>query len=207
MPKRLLKKDLAGPKFRRYRILFFVCFSIFFVSWILELIFFGAASRQVALTGASFGALFFLPAAWEGGWYLLSYLLGVTVYAPAFAAVSCALRGFFSGYVFSCLAHSLSGRQSAFAFFFCSAYLFVSAFLFCVWSAFSTDVALRLFTDRPAHPSSGERRMIGGTLFNSTFFADTINLRFLFSYTVLFLAAVLCSLALLALYVFALTRL
>ena len=200
------RKVCASPKFRRYRIVFCTYALLFFGAWILEMTVFGAQNRTVATQGAAFSRLFFLPAALEGGWYLLSYLIGVTVYAPVFGALSSILRGFCCGFVVKCLFSSLSDRASVYLFLCCLLYFILSAGLALAYGAFCSCVALRQFTDRTVKIEDEEKRLFGGTLFNSTFFAETINLRFLFTYTLFFLLAVFAALALLGLHVFIISR-
>ena len=199
-------KICASPKFRRYRRLFFIYALLWVSALVVEMAVFGTGNRRVIASGSAFSDLFFLPAAWEGGWYLLSYLLGVTVYAPAFGAVSSILRGFCCGFVLRCLFQSLAGRASVILFFVCALYFLLSSALFLAYGAFCACVSLRQFTDRTLKVQDEEKRLFGGTLFNSTFFAETINLRFLSTYTLLFFGAVLFAMAILAFYVFLLSR-
>lgn len=175
-------------KFKRYRLFFWIGMVIFWCGALLEGIFFGSGG-----TDAHTGPIFFsdfLPRLFtvETVCYLLTYLLGITVYAPCFQLVSLCLRGGFSAYVAVALFGGAEGKSGVLLCFLSVFYLFLSAHLFCAYASFCTQVSLRLFSD-PLREQfrTEEEALFGGTLFNSTLFRRTVNFRFLCSYTLFFL--------------------
>ncbi len=192
-----------GKKFRRYQVFFFLSFFLFLASALAEIVLYG--SGGVKVLGFQVRTVpFFQPLLTaEAVLHLVSYLLGITVYAPAFSIFASLIRGGISGYIFSCLFASLGGSQSVFLLILCTLYLLSSAWLFCAYSNFCTMVSLRLYTDGILkNVKKEEERLFGGTLFNSTLFCNTVNLRFLCTYTLLFLASLFSCAALVLLYAF-----
>jgi len=187
-------KTAFGKKFRRYKIFCLLSYGVFFLSVILEMILYGSGGEGALLLPISWREVFVPIATGEALLYLLTFLLGVTVYAPALAFLSSALRGMLCGYVVSCVFSSLSGKESVLLLLLVGVYFLVSASLSCCYASFCAMVSLRIYTDGILrNVKKEEKRMFGGTLFNSTFFCNTINLRFLSAYTILYLAVFLIS--------------
>lgn len=185
-------KTLIRQRYGRYRLFFFLSFSLFLLSLVGEMFLFGAGGYALGEGGeVSFSPLFVTLFTGEAIFYLISFLLGITVYAPVVLFLFSLLRGVFSGFVLSTLAASFP-QSGLFPFLLSLFYCLFSTHVFCGYSSFCTMVCLRLFTDQPlASYRAEEKRMFGGSLFNSTFFANTVNFRFLFSYTLLFFASLI----------------
>ncbi len=159
-----------------------------------------AAGREVAAGAKEFLPLFFAVLTRSSLVLLGAFLLGITVYAPAWQALSALANGFLAGFT---LASLLSAGEALPPMVYL-AFSFLRLWLFTAYAAFGTLVSLRLFTDSPpADPREEEGRVFGGTLFNSVLFQRTFNPRFLFSYFLMFLAALLLNAALSAAYAFA----
>ena len=197
---RLKKYSKAGfaRRFARYRALFFTGLSLFFVFFLLSR-HFVEIPRAVFLSDEAFLPVFF-RLLWRTAPFLLTvFLLGLTIYAPACGILFSSGLGFFGGFVFFSFVKSGPWQKSVL---FLTA-LLLFAWLFLSYASFCTLVSLRLFTD----PSAGdlrseEERVFGGTLFHSVLFQNTVNLRFLFTYTLFFFTALLLLAALAALYAY-----
>lgn len=190
---KLRKTDLGRlrKRYARYRLFFFSAFFVFILTLILEMIFFGAGGERVFFSQTSSEEIFPKIFTADALWILFMFLSGVTLYAPFLHFLFAALRGFLSGFVLSALARSGCG---VIFFLFSLLFLVFSAWLFFVYSSFCTSVALRLFTDQPLKSyREEEKRMFGGSLFNSTFFCNVINFRFLSLYAAFFLLTLLLS--------------
>ena len=175
-------------KFARYRLWFGLSLAVFLAVTAAEMIWFGADLRASFPQGSDFFRSFASLAAAEGIPYLIACLAGVTVYAPAWQLLSAALRGFSAGFVLSSLL-PLAGGRDAFAFFTTAAYLLFSALWYLAYASFCTAVSLRIFSSHGERGARGEERLFGGTLFFAELFCGSVNLRFLFSYTLFFFAA------------------
>ncbi|MBR2634652.1 MAG: hypothetical protein IKD31_03630 [Clostridia bacterium] len=187
-------KEAFRKKFSRYRHLFFLSSLVFFLSAAAEAWLYGSGGKAAVAYPVVFSQLFCRLLTEELLWYLAAFFLGITVYAPFFHVAASALKGAFGAYTLSCTFHSIVGGKSTLLFFLTAIYLFFSCQIFFGYSAFCTNVSLGLYTDTTLgiHPTR-EREMFGGTLFNSTFFCNSLNLRFLFTYTLIFGAALLAS--------------
>lgn len=184
-----------GKRYQRYRFFFFLSFILFLTGVLLSLFWFGL-DRNARLTGAfSWQDQFPLFFVSEALWYLAAFLLGITVYAPAFQILASFFRGLPAGILLGAAMGALSQKGAFLFFLLLILYLFFEASLFSTYSSFCTLVALRLFTDAETkNVREEEKRMFGGSLFNSTFFRNTVNLRFLSMYILFFFAALLlCS--------------
>ena len=179
-------------KFRRYRILYWILAIVFFASLAGEMFWFGDLDYCYTARRVSFSAFFSDLFAGEALLFLAVFLFGVTLYAPVFGFVGTAARGAFSGFCLSVLCGDLQSGKRVWILILSALYLFLSAWLSLAYTAFCTSTALQLFSD-PAKNGGGERRMYGGTLFYSSFSRGSVNLRFLASYCLFFLAAVFLS--------------
>ncbi len=190
-------------KFHRYYRFFFLSGAVFLLFLILELFCYGSGGYQMTGGEIAFERLFSNLFFGEGIWFLATYLLGITVYAPAFQLMSAALRGALSGFLLSSLIGELREGSGFVLFFLVLVYCLVSTQLFCCYASFCTTVSLRLFTDATLkrYPAV-ESRMFGGTLFHSQPFCNTVNLRFLFSYSMMLFLSLLLSSLLIASYSF-----
>ncbi|MBR4288760.1 MAG: hypothetical protein IKT50_04925 [Clostridia bacterium] len=188
-------------RYRRYETLFYVFLGVFFLAVALELFLFGEEGRilwQKTQTFPVFYRLFSL----EAVLFLGTFLLGITVYSAAFSFVSLAARGFFSAYILSS-AFFFESAVDVFLFLLVLFYLLLTAWLYASYSAFAGSVSLRLFSDKCTGNSIGEEeKMFGGTLFYSTLFQNRVNLRFLSSYILIFLAYFIAVAAFTLLYAF-----
>ena len=181
-----LPREEWKKRFARYRRLFWMG-ALFLAAGAAAGVFF--ALKKNALPGErEFLPLFTgiltrsLPA------ILGSFLLGITVYAPAWQILSSLVSGFLTGYTLT----ALSRGGEALPLCLCGLYRGLFSWLFLSYNAFCTLVSLRLFTDeRPSDPRDEEGRVFGGTLFNSVLFEKTLNPRFYFTYCLFFLAAAL----------------
>jgi hypothetical protein len=184
------QKEKIREKFRRYRILFFAGLAVFFVALIGEMFLYGAGGSTTEGGRVVFGELLVRLITYEGVLFLCAFLFGVTLYAPFFQYLALGLRGAFCGFVFSVLlplCHEAEGILMLLLAFF---YFLFSTALFCGYASFCSATALRIFTDSNLKKYRiDEKGMFGGTLFNSTFFCNTVNLRFLFSYCLIFFCA------------------
>lgn len=179
-------------RYRRYEILFYVFVAAFFLAAVAEFFFFKESGR--ILWGKTEPlSLFYRLFPLEALFFLVTFLLGVTVYSTAFSLVSVSARGFFSAYILSSAFHFESAAD-AFLFLLVLLYLLASSCLYACYSAFAGSVSLRLFSDGfTGDPIREEERIFGGTLFCSTLFQNRVNLRFLSSYVLIFLAFFLIS--------------
>ena len=189
---RRMKKEKMKRRYGRYGILFTVFLSVFFLSAAAEILFFHEGGK-IVWGKTELLPLFVRLSSWEAVFYLLTFLLGVTVYSAAFSVFSAILRGFFSGYLIA-LCFFFEKASDVFLFLLVALYLLGSTWLFSAYSAFAGSVSFRLFSDgMTGRFLREEERMFGGTLFCSTLFQNRINLRFLSSYVLIFLAFFLSS--------------
>ena len=190
------KKTEFAHRFRRYRVLF-LCGAALMASGLIVSFFLVQTPRAVFSGETGFSELFFRLFLRSALPLLIGFLIGLTIYAPAWQALSSLASGFFSGFAFFSVLKAGSVLKTLFfaLFFLLILWLYQAYFSFC------TLVSLRLFTDGNSRdPTEEEGRVFGGTLFNSVLFQETVNLRFLFSYSLFFLFALLCCAALSALY-------
>lgn len=190
-------------KFRRYRIFFALSALLFLAALVGEAVLYGAGGYDYLGGSVIFRDFLTKLVTGETLLYLAVFFLGVTVYAPFFGFLTAALRGALSGFCLSLVFSSAKEEGGVLLLIFTFLYLVGSAWLFMGYSSFCTTVALRLYSDSAAGSVRGEeKRQFGGTLFCSDLFCNTINLRFLFSYFLFFLAAIFFSLLLALLYAF-----
>ena len=185
-------KEAFRKKFHRYRILFFVALAVFFSFFLGEILLFGSGSFSGfagEMSFARFAARLFVK---EAVLYLVAFLMGVTLYAPVLQFALPACRGILAGFAFSALL-GLSAKEKAMSLFLLAAiYTLFSSQLFFSYLSFCTCVSLHLFTDRSLLPyQNSEKNLFGGSLFYSGYFCNSINLRFLFTYSLLFFSALL----------------
>lgn len=199
---RMKKRPRAEWKkrFARYRVLFALGAGFLLAGVALGAVF--AAGRETGVGKSEFLPLFLQVLTRSSLALLGSFLLGITVYAPAWQAISALGAGFLSGFAFTSFARA--GEPAAFAVFL--SYFLLRSWLHLAYGAFGTLVSLRLFTDRRLSPEEEEGRVFGGTLFNSVLFENTLNLRFLFTYSLFFLSALLLNAAIAAAYAFGFSR-
>ncbi len=176
-------------KFRRYRIFFLVCAALFIFALILESTLYGSGGFTAFGGKISFEGFFTRLALGEMLIYLMIFFLGLTIYAPFFAFLISFLRGAFSGFCLSCVFSGIEHRGAVLLFLFTFFYVLSSAWLFMGYASFCASCALRLYSSSAESSQKEEKRMFGGTLFQSTLFCGTVNLRFLFSYFLIFLAS------------------
>ncbi len=189
---RLQKSRSYGKKFKRYRIFFYCSLAVFVLSAVLEAVFLGDGGFRFETTGILVQEYFLTLLSMELGFYLLVFLLGVTVYAPFYGFFSSVVRGGFGGFFLSACFHSAKDGKGILLLLISILYILLSSWLFCGYSSFCCMVALRLYSDGIVKSQGEEEeRLFGGTLFNSVLFCNTVNLRFLSSYTLFFLAALL----------------
>ncbi len=185
---RLQKYDRArfAARFGKFRTVFVVGFSLLLASCLVTAFLFRAPAA--VLSGSvSFWPLFRTLLTRNMLMFTLIFLLGVTVYAPVLQIVVLLLQGFFGGFTFSSLASALGSKGSVSAFFLYLLYFLLTAWLTLSYTSFCTLVSLRIYTDGIRwNLRAEEERVFGGTLFNSTLFCNTLNLRFLFSYSFFF---------------------
>ena len=196
---------LARKKFARYRLFFALALGVFLTALALEMILYGAGVQAVFQGKVAFMTVFAGLATKEGVLYLVTLLLGVTVYAPAASFLAAALRGAGAGFVLSSFL-PLSGGRAAFAFLLTALYLLVSALWYFAYASFCTCVSLKVFSAHAEKCAGGEERLFGGSLFYAEIFCGSVNLRFLFTYTLFFLASLAGQQLLAALYALARTR-
>lgn len=177
-------------RYGRYRRFFFISMALFFLFSLLEIIYYGAGGRICSPAPVNWKTLFPVHFTSEVSFYLIAFLLGITVYAPAFQFVSISLRGVFSAYLLSCIAAVLDQKGNVFLFVLVLFYVLASTCMFCAYSSFCSMVSLRLFSDGTLkNYRAEEKRIFGGTLFNSSLFCNTVNLRFLSVYVLFFFCA------------------
>lgn len=179
-------------KFRRYRLFFFLFAAVFFAAFVAELFLYGNFNYGYKLEGAPFFPFFSELFAGEILLLLALFLFGVTLYAPAFGFLCAVLRGGFSAFCLSVLYAGLNEKSSFLLFLLTALYLLLSAWLFLSYASFCTTTALQIYSV-PKKMREGEKQAFGGSLFYSTFFRGSVNLRFLSSYFLLLLSAVFCS--------------
>jgi len=182
-------------KFRRYRIVFFIFLLAFAVSFVGELFLFGNMEYAYQAGKVEFFNFFSDVFTVEALALLALFLFGVTLYAPVFGFAFSVGRGAFTAFCLAVMVSGLGGSKGIWLFILCFLYLILSAWLFLAYAAFCSTTAIRIFSD-PTKRKRGENAMFGGSLFYSSFFQGSINLRFLFSYILLMLGAVGCSLVL-----------
>ncbi len=179
-------------RYGRYHRFFFLSMALFVAALLTEAVFYGAGGRAVVLESVDWKNLFSAHFTGEALLYLAAFFLGITVYAPAFQFLSLLLRGLFSSYLLCSIAASFDQRGSVPLFVLVLCYVLFSTSVFCGYASFCSMVSLRLFSDGTLKSyRAEEKRMFGGTLFNSSLFCNTVNFRFLSIYTLLFVCAFL----------------
>lgn len=204
-PKRKRRPKAEYRRYRRYSVFFFCGWLCALCGAIFEFCFFSAPAAQLGtpVLGDFFLSVFGIDAVN----FLLLFFFGVTVYAPFFHFALSLIRGFSTAFTLQSLIFSLGEKGSVSTLILFSLYSVLSAILLFAYSSFCTIVSLRIFTDGITWSlKREENRVFGGTLFNSTLFCNTINLRFLFSYTLFFLASLCTSASFTLVYTFLLTR-
>jgi hypothetical protein len=184
-------KKVFLKKFNRFRIFFFVHAGAFLISLILEFFLYGAGGYLLGAKGGDFREVFFSLLGAEAALYLGAFLFGVTIYAPIFGILACGLRGAFCAFFLSLAAQTFPAGQGILLFVLILIYAFFSSWLFFSYSAFCTNVALRIHSDPQKSRGRREEELFGGTLFYSSLYSNLINLRFLFTYLIFF-ATALC---------------
>jgi len=123
------------------------------------------------------------------------FFMGITLYAPAVCFIFSAFYGLKLGFELRVLIMLL--RIQGFSFYFCNQIIFTvfSLFLLFAYSSFVSCVSIRLYTDKSV--ANGDKideegRCFGGCLFNSVYFRNAINLRFLSSYILFFIFGLFC---------------
>ncbi|MBR3837493.1 MAG: hypothetical protein IKJ74_05025 [Clostridia bacterium] len=183
---------LYRARYGRYRIFFFLSVIAVVLFLLGEIWLYGAGGRSAQLQAVSWQSQFRRLFTLEAVGYLVTFLCGITIYAPFVQFLACGVRGVFYGYLISCLVPSFSeGGLPVFILF--VLYALFSVCLYCSYASFCTQVSLRIYTD-PKPRGREEERIFGGTLFRAALFSDTVNLRFLFTYVLLFLCAFFSSL-------------
>ena len=176
-------------KFRRYRLFFFLFAAVFFAAFVAELFLYGNFNYGYKQSSVDFFPFFSELFAGEILMLLALFLFGVTLYAPAFGFLCAAMRGAFC---LSVLYAGLNEKSSFLLFLLTAFYLLLSAWLFLSYASFCTTTALQIYSV-PKKLREGEKQAFGGSLFYSSFFRGSVNLRFLSSYLLLLLSAVFCS--------------
>lgn len=178
-------------KFRRYRIFFALSALLFLAVFIGEIALYGDLGYRFLGGAVEFHTFLADLLTGELFLFLAVFLFGITLYAPFFGFLCAALRGALSGFCLSLVFSSAKEGGGIWLLILTFFYLALSAWLFLGYSSFCTVTALRLYSD-PLKKNAGgeEKRMFGGTLFNSKLFCNSVNLRFLFSYFLFFLAAI-----------------
>ncbi len=178
-------------KFQRYRIFFLFSAILFFGGLIFEILLYGSAGFHL-FPGKITLSEFFLPLLCaEGILYLLIFFFGLTLYAPFFGFFFSFSRGVLSGF---CMASSYGGigeKGGVILFFLTVLYILSSAWLFLGYSTFCTTAALHIYSPSEEKKKEGKMKQFGGSLFRSGYFCGRINLRFLSTYCLLFLVALL----------------
>lgn len=191
-----------SQRYRRYRQWFFVFFFVFLLSGAGQFFLVGSDSWRAIPCETEFLSFLQPVLTVEMILILLTFLFGVTLYSPVLSFLIAAFRGVVSGFVLSGLFPLDQGKKVV-LFLLSFLYLVGSSWLFCGYSAFCTAVSTRLYTEGILHvPKAEERRMFGGTLFNSVLFCNTVNFRFLFTYCLIFFAMLFIFFCYCALYAF-----
>jgi hypothetical protein len=137
----------------------------------------------------AFAALLFVK---EAALYLAVFLTGVTVYGPVLQFALPACRGILAGFAFSAVVGKADGENVLALILPAALYTLLSSQLLFSYLSFCTCVSLHLFTDRSLLPyQNSEKHLFGGSLFYSGYFCNSINLRFLFTYSLLFIFALI----------------
>ena len=186
----------ARKKFARYRAWFGATAVLFLLTAALEMVFLGADVRAAARPALSPARHLVALFTGEALWYLLPFLTGVTVYAPALSLLAAAARGLSAGAVLSAHLPAGTGREGAILAL-TALYLGISTIVYLAYFAFCTSVSAAAFS---APPAGGEGEMFGGTLFFSRLTARSVNLRFFGSYLFAFAASLVVQAGLSALY-------
>ncbi len=180
-------------KFRRYRIFFFVMSLLFAACLVGEVFWFGNMGYSYNRESVAFSSFFSNLFVGELLFLLAVFLFGLTLYAPIFGFLCAGARGAFSGFCLSLLSSDLKSAKGIWLFLICALYLLISSWLFVAYTGFCTTTALQLFSNPSKSARGGEKSMYGGTLFYSSFFQESVNLRFLFGYILFFLGVVFFS--------------
>ena len=195
------KKLRLHPRYGRFQIYLMISFAVFLAFFLGEIFFFGSDGGKLVGRDTGIAELLVPLFTCESLFLLLSFFLGITVYAPAFGMIASAARGVLSGFAVSALLPP-QGIRGYVLFFLCLFYLLVSSWLQAGYFSFCAMVSMRLFTDGILKTGKEEEgRMFGGTLFNSRLFCNTVNFRFLFTYCLVFFSFYCLALFLVFLYV------
>lgn len=175
-------------RYHRYRLFFGLAYAVFLLSFLLSAIFFRRAGATFSGENYAIRETFLRLFSTELILATVLFLTGVTLYAPAVLFLGGIARGVMSGYVLA--GFELVSAKNVFTAAFCALYFLLGAALFLAYASFCAAVSVRIFSEGTlADPRREEERMFGGTLFFSSLFCRTINMRFLFSYTLVFLCA------------------
>lgn len=182
-------RKIFSKKFRRFRIFFFVHAGVFLLAAILELFLYGAGEFLLGEKGGGFREIFFSLFGAESALFLGAFLFGVTIYAPVFGILASGLRGAFCAFFLSLAAQTFPAGQGILLFLILFLYAAFSSWLFCSYSSFCTNVALRIHSDPNKRQGRREEELFGGTLFYSSLYCNLLNLRFLLTYLLFFAAS------------------
>lgn len=173
-------------KFRRYRLFFLFSLILFLMGLIGEICFYGSFGFQLFPSKVDLKSFFLPLLCAEGLLYLLIFFFGITIYAPFFGFLFSFLRGALSGFCLSASYLYMKEKGGFLLLFFTLFYLLSSAWLFLGYSTFCTTAALSIYS---SHGGNEKMKQFGGSLFRSTYFCGSINLRFLSSYFLFFLTS------------------
>lgn len=176
-------------KFRRYRLFFLLTAIVFLCALIAEMLWGGDFGLIFEKQKTQFSAFFSNLFTREMTSILILFLFGVTVYAPVFGFLYAAARGVFSGFCISVLLSAFEGKRDLWLLTVTALYLLLSAWLSLSYSTFCITTALQMYAKPSVTQRSGNFQMYGGTLFYSSLSGGRVNLRFLSSYCLFFLAA------------------
>ncbi len=186
-------KEIYGKKFKKYKLTIYLFFILFAAGIVLGVF---LSSRIFSAFGESYFLL--IDGISRGGRELMLeyfntafgiYLtilfavmfFSITVYAPFVCGAICLLRGIVSGYTIS-LMTSTAMRGEVRFFIIETVFSSLEAILLIMYCAFTTSIALRIFSDEPP-TESPMHTLFGGTLFNSGGFRERVNYKFLVSFT------------------------
>lgn len=184
---------IYGEKFGRYKITFFILLAFFVIGVFLGIIF----SDEIFLQNQKYYML--LDAVLYGNtpaellrdlflhnFYIELSLMcavffaGITVYSPVISGAAVTLRGALCGYT-AAIISSLPPDGAVVLLILKVLTGASSGMLFIIFSAVTTRVALRIFTEKPKGDC-----IFGGTLFNAGEFKRLFNYRFLLSFFLFF---------------------
>jgi len=178
-------------RYGRFQCYCLTYFSLYLIAALVGCLVFGSYGTQFGGTDTGVRQIFVSLLTGETILFFLTFLLGITVYAPAFGGLSSFSRGVLGGFVAAFLLPPLEIRGWV-VFLLYFAYQLASSWLYAGYAAFCSVVAMRLFTDGTVKTGREEEgRIFGGTLFNSRLFCNTVNLRFLSTYCLVFFSSLL----------------